>query len=56
MYRLQLTKKISLRSYWIDSAVSILVKDYFKEEELLKLNSNFNQSIQILNRFCRQSI
>jgi len=29
IYRFQLAKKIPLRSLWIDSAVSIIVKDYF---------------------------
>jgi len=33
----QLTKIITLRSYWIDSAVSMAVKDYFQDEEFLKI-------------------
>jgi len=29
IYSFQLAKKIPLRSHWMDSAVSIIVKDYF---------------------------
>jgi len=29
IYRFQLAKKIPLSSHWMDSVVSIIVKDYF---------------------------
>ena len=32
-----ISEKIPLRSHWIDSAVSIIVKDYFYDEELFKI-------------------
>ena len=37
MYRFQLIGKIPIKTYWIDSAVSMAVKDHFQNEEFLKL-------------------